>query len=103
MAAIRCRQATTEKVTAKRSPRSFGCTASPQQKSRTRGKTITATSTALAVAYVLFVVVLTILGVDIRELVGPVTLLPGSGLILAGLLAGFLTDYFQPTDSLGLR
>jgi hypothetical protein len=36
-----------------------------------------------------------ILGVDIREVVGPVTLLPRTGLILAGLLAGFLTDYFQ--------
>ena len=70
----------------------------PKQKSRTRGKTITAISTALAVAYVLLVVVLAILGVDIRELVGPVTLLPGTGLILAGLLAGFLTDYFQPAQ-----
>ena len=60
--------------------------------------TITATSTALAVAYVLFVVVLAILGVDIRELVGPVTLLPGAGLILAGRLAGILIDYFQPAQ-----
>lgn len=40
----------------------------------------------------------TILGADIRELVGPVTLLPATGLLLAGLLAGFLTDYFQPAQ-----
>ena len=36
--------------------------------------------------------------VGICELVGPVKLLPGTGLILAGLLAGFLTDYFQPAQ-----
>lgn len=71
----------------------------PKQKRRTRGKTINTISTALAVAYVLFAAVLMLaFQVDIRDFVGPVTLLPAAGLVLAGLLAGFLTDYFQPAQ-----
>ena len=74
----------------------------PKQKRRTRGKIITAVSTALAVAYVLLVVVLILVfRVDIRDFVGPVTLLPAAGLVLVGLLAGFLTDYFQPAQRPG--
>lgn len=71
---------------------------SPSRRAGRGGSTITSISTALAVAYVLLVVVLAILMFDIRELVGLVTLLPGTELILAGLLAGFLTDYFQPAQ-----
>lgn len=71
----------------------------PKQKRRTRGKTINTISTALAVAYVLLAAVLMLaFQVDIRDFVGPVTLLPAAGLVLAGLLAGFLTDYFQPAQ-----
>lgn len=71
----------------------------PKQKRRTRGKNITSISTALAVGYVLLVVVLMLVfRVDIRDFVGPVTLLPAAGLVLLGLLAGFLTDYFQPAQ-----
>lgn len=71
----------------------------PKQKRRTRGKTINSISTALAVAYVLLAAVLMLaFQVDIRDFVGPVTLLPAAGLVLAGLLAGFLTDYFQPAQ-----
>ena len=71
----------------------------PQKKRRTRGRTITAIGTALAIAYALFAVLLTLLfGVDIREFVGPITLLPGLVLLLASVLAGFLTDYFQPAQ-----
>jgi hypothetical protein len=71
----------------------------PKQKRRTRGKTINAISTALAVTYVVLVVVLMLVfKVDIRDFVGPVTLLPAAGLILVGLLSGFLTDYFQPAQ-----
>ncbi|WP_461173933.1 hypothetical protein M1D93_04230 [Arthrobacter sp. Z1-9] len=36
--------------------------------------------------------------VDIRDFVGPVTLQPAAGLVLLGLLAGFLTSYFQPVQ-----
>ena len=43
-------------------------------------------------------VVLAILGVDIRELVGLITLLPGTGLMLVGLPAGLPTDYSQPAQ-----
>lgn len=69
----------------------------PKQKRRTRGKTITTISTAMAGAYVLLAVILMLVfRVDIRDFVGPVTLQPAAGLVLAGLLAGFLTDYFQP-------
>jgi hypothetical protein len=35
----------------------------------------------------------------LREFVGPITLLPAVVLILASVLAGFLTDYFQPAES----
>jgi hypothetical protein len=54
----------------------------------------------LAIAYALCAVLLAVLfRVDVREYVGPVTLLPGLVLILAGVLAGFLTDYIQPAQN----
>lgn len=69
----------------------------PKQKRRTLGKTINTISTVLAVGYVLLAVILMLVfKVDIRDFVGRVTLLPAAGLVLVGLLAGFLTDYFQP-------
>ena len=72
----------------------------PKRNRRTRGRTITMIGTAVAIAYGLFAVLLALLfRVDIREYVGPVTLLPGLVLILASVLAGFLTDYFQPAKS----
>ena len=50
-------------------------------------------------AYALLAVVLMLaFRVDIHDFVGPVTLLPAAGLVLVGLLAGFLTDYFQPAQ-----
>ncbi len=71
----------------------------PKKKRRTRGQTITTISTALAGAYVLLAVVLMLVfRVDIRDFVGPVTLQPAAGLVLVGLLAGFLTDYFRPVQ-----
>jgi sterol desaturase/sphingolipid hydroxylase (fatty acid hydroxylase superfamily) len=71
----------------------------PKKKRRTRGSTITMIGAALAIAYALFAVLLAILfRVDIREYVGPITLLPGLVLILASVVAGFLTDYFQPVQ-----
>lgn len=76
----------------------------PRKKRRTRGSTIVAIGGLLAIAYVLFAVLLAIFfRVDIRQYVGPITLLPGLVLILAGILAGFLTDYFQPARSSGAR
>lgn len=74
----------------------------PKKKRRTRGKTITSVSTALAGAYILLAIVLMLVfRVDIRDFVGPVTLQPAAGLVLVGLLAGFLTDYFQPVQRSG--
>ncbi|HSO92788.1 MAG TPA: hypothetical protein VLR70_16770 [Arthrobacter sp.] len=50
-------------------------------------------------AYVLLAVLLTLLlRVDIREFVGPITLLPAAVVPLVSVLAGFLTDYFQPAQ-----
>lgn len=72
----------------------------PRKKRRTRGHTIMTIGAVLAIAYVLFAVLLAILfRVDIREYVGPITLLPGLVLVLASVVAGFLTDYFQPERS----
>jgi hypothetical protein len=74
----------------------------PKKKSRTRGRTITMIGTAVAIAYALFAVLLAVpFKVDIREYVGPITLLPGLVLLLASVVAGFLTDYFKP--ALGSR
>jgi hypothetical protein len=36
--------------------------------------------------------------IDIRDFVGPITLQPAAMLILASILAGFLTDYFRPVQ-----
>ena len=71
----------------------------PKTKRRTLGHTFTVTGAVLAIAYILFTVVLMFFGIDVREFVGPVTLLPGLVLIGAGTLAGFLTDYFRPARS----
>lgn len=74
----------------------------PKKKRRPRRRPITAISTALAVAYVpLMVVLVLFFRVDIRDSRGPVTLLPATGLVLVGLLAGFVTDYFQPAQRSG--
>lgn len=71
----------------------------PKKKRRTRGKAITVIGTVLAVSYVLLAVILMLLfRVDIRDFVGPVTLLPALVLVLVSNLAGFLTDYFQPAQ-----
>ncbi|WP_426975446.1 hypothetical protein ACQCSU_11800 [Pseudarthrobacter sp. O4] len=72
----------------------------PRKKRRTRGSAIVVIGGVLAIAYILFAILLAILfRADIREYVGPITLWPGLVLILAGTLAGFLTDYFQPAGA----
>ncbi|WP_457973958.1 hypothetical protein [Arthrobacter sp. D1-17] len=72
----------------------------PKKKRRTLGRTITSVGAALAIAYILLAVLLMILfGIDIRDFVGPITLLPAAILILTSVLAGFLTDYFRPAQS----
>lgn len=71
----------------------------PRMKRRTRGHAITVAGAVLAIAYVLVTVLLMFFDIDVREYVGPITLLPGLALILSSVLAGFLTDYFQPVRS----
>lgn len=72
----------------------------PKMKRRSRGQIIVTVGTILAIAYVLFAVVLALLfRVDIRDYVGPITLQPGLVLIVAAFVAGFLTDYFRPVQS----
>lgn len=68
----------------------------PKKKRRTRESIFTMIGGALAIAYILLMVLLMVLfRVDIREYVGPLELWPGLVLVLSGVLAGFLTDYFQ--------
>lgn len=72
----------------------------PKMKRRSRGQIIVTVGTILAIAYVLFAVLLALLfRVDIRDYVGPITLQPGLVLIVAAFVAGFLTDYFRPVQS----
>jgi uncharacterized membrane protein len=72
----------------------------PKKKRRTLGRTITSVGAALAIAYLLLAVLLMILfRIDVRDFAGPFTLLPALILILASILAGFLTDYFRPALS----
>jgi len=71
----------------------------PKGKSRSRGTAITAVAVAASLMYVLAVVVTPFLGVDIRESVGPMTLLPALAVSLGGVLAGFLTDCLRPVSS----
>lgn len=74
----------------------------PKKKRRTPGRTITTVGAALAIAYILLVVVLMLLfRIDIRDVVGPITLMPAGILILTSILAGFLTDYFRPAQTSG--
>ena len=71
----------------------------PWRKRRTRGRAITMVGVTLAVAYLLFGLLLMLaFRVDIREFMGPQTLLQAAAVALVGLLAGFLTDYFQPVQ-----
>jgi hypothetical protein len=72
----------------------------PRKKRRTPGRAITAAGLALAIAYLLLAILLLLLfRVDVRDYVGPITMLPAVILILVSLLAGFLTDYFRPLHS----
>lgn len=69
----------------------------PKTKMRTRGAVVTMIGTALSVAYVVVaVLVLFLFRVDVRDFVGPMTLLPALVLALSSVLAGFLTDYLRP-------
>lgn len=72
----------------------------PKKKRRTRGSIITMVGLGVALAYLLIAVLLMLVfRIDVRDSVGPVSLLPATGIILACVLAGFLTDYFQPAQS----
>jgi hypothetical protein len=76
----------------------------PKKKRQTLGRTITSLGTALALAYILLAVLLKLVfKTDIREFVGPVTLLPAAMIILTSILAGFLIDYFKPAPGRSIR
>lgn len=67
----------------------------PKGKQRSRGAMIATVGAALAVAYVAVgLVILPFMGVDIRDFVGPLELLPALVLGLGGVLAGFLPTTF---------
>lgn len=69
----------------------------PKRKRRTRGRVIASAGVALAIVYLLFAFFgEPLAGIDIRDYVGPLVILPAVAVIAAGLLLGFLVDYFQP-------
>ncbi|MFF2315930.1 hypothetical protein ACFVTE_06645 [Arthrobacter sp. NPDC058097] len=71
----------------------------PKGKRRSRGSAVTTVSTVVALVYVLAVVVTPFLGIDLRDSVGPITLMPALAVLMGGTLAGFLTDYLRPAPS----
>lgn len=71
----------------------------PKKKRQARGHAITVIGAALAIAYVLLTILLMFLRIDIRDYVGPITLQPAVLILLASIVAGFLTDYFRPARS----
>ncbi|WPR69354.1 hypothetical protein SLW73_05905 [Glutamicibacter protophormiae] len=72
----------------------------PKRKRRTKGRAIVTAGLMLAVAYLLFALLgKPLAGIDIRDYVGPLVLLPAVAIIAVGMLLGFLVDYFQPARS----
>ncbi|GGL96273.1 hypothetical protein [Glutamicibacter protophormiae] len=72
----------------------------PKRKRRTKGRAIVTAGLMLAVAYLLFAFLgKPLAGIDIRDYVGPLVLLPAVAIIAVGMLLGFLVDYFQPARS----
>lgn len=72
----------------------------PKRKRRTKGRAIVTAGLMLAVAYLLFAFLgKSLAGIDIRDYVGPLVLLPAVAIIAVGMLFGFLVDYFQPAPS----
>ena len=71
---------------------------STKKRRRSTGARLTAVTTILAVAYVAAMLALKgLLDVDIRDIVGPVSLWPAAAIIATGSIAGFLIDYLRPT------
>ena len=69
----------------------------PKKKMRSQGATLIKIGLVLAIVYIaVSMLLLPFLRVDIRDVVGPVRLWPALALVLGGLLAGFLTDYYRP-------
>ncbi len=72
----------------------------PKRKRRTRGHTVTIIGSILAVSYVVdALLLLPLRNIDIRDLVGPVTLWAALLALLASVVVGFLTDYFKPASN----
>jgi fatty acid desaturase len=71
----------------------------PKQKRRTLGQAIMTAGVAAAIAYLALTILLLLFQVDVRDYIGPITMLPAAILVLASLLVGFLTDYFKPLQS----
>lgn len=69
----------------------------PKRKWRTQGRAIASAGMVLAIVYLLFAFFgKPLAGIDIRDYVGPLVILPALAVIAAGLLLGFLVDYFRP-------
>jgi hypothetical protein len=72
----------------------------PKQKARSRGHAIAMVGAGLAIIYAaVAMLLLPFLRIEVRDLVGPIRLWPALVLILAGVISGFLTDYFRPLSN----
>ena len=69
----------------------------PKRKMRSLGATVIKIGLVLAIIYgAVSLFLLPFLRIDIRDVVGPIRLWPALVLVLGGLLAGFLADYYRP-------
>jgi len=72
----------------------------PQRKRRSPGYAVMVVGAVLAITYAaVAMLLLPFLRIEVRDLVGPIRLWPGVVLILGGVIAGGLTDYFRPLPS----
>lgn len=67
----------------------------PKVKRRTRGSRVVIAAVILALAYVVAIFAVALIGFDIEVITGPVLLWPALVVLALGVLGGFLIDYLR--------